>query len=158
SNGSADVRALPLSEPRKPFPVVRTPFDERDAQFSTDGRWIAYQSDESGRPEIYIQPFPGPGRKWRISTNGGTQVRWREDETELFYVATDNRLMSVPVVLHTVDDVPQIGAAVPLFMTHIRLSGNIARQQYVVARDGQRFLLNNADESATQPIRLILNW
>ena len=86
-----DLWALPLDGDRKPFPVVQTTFEERDGQFSPDGKWIAYQSNESGRVEIYVQPFPGTGRKERISTSGGTQVRWRRDGKELFYIALDGR-------------------------------------------------------------------
>ena len=95
-----DIWALPLDGDRKPFPVVQTNFEERDGQFSPDGKWIAYQSNESGRFEIYVQPFPGPARKWGpISTNGGAQVRWRRDGKELFYIALDDRLMAVPIQL-----------------------------------------------------------
>src|SRR5262249_25337741 len=111
-NLSYDIWALPMSGAnasptgrghqeiagdRKPFPVVQTNFDERDAQFAPDGKWIAYQSHESGRFEIYVQSFPGPGGKERISTNGGTQVRWSYDGKELFYISADGRLMAVPI-------------------------------------------------------------
>src|SRR4030095_9293979 len=94
-----DIWALPPDGGEKAFPVVETEFNETNAQFSPDGRWIAYQSDESGRVEIYVQPFPGPGRKVRISVSGGVQARWRRDGKELFYLGSDNRLMAVPVQL-----------------------------------------------------------
>ena len=84
-----DVWALPLFGERKPFPVLITLFDERYPQFSPDGRWVAYQSNESGQDDIYVQPFPGPGERSRISTNGGAQVRRRRDGRELFYMAPD---------------------------------------------------------------------
>jgi len=80
-NNRLDLWALPLDRRRTPFPVVETTFNETNAQFSPDGKWIAYQSDESGRVEIYVQPFPGPGRKVRISGSGGVQARWRRDGT-----------------------------------------------------------------------------
>jgi Tol biopolymer transport system component len=89
--GDADLWVLPLDGDRKPFPVAQERFDERDGQFSPDVKWIAYESDESGRYEIYVQPFPGSGGKHRVSTDGGTQVRWRADGTELFYIAQDGR-------------------------------------------------------------------
>ncbi|PYS34448.1 MAG: hypothetical protein DMG14_29455 [Acidobacteria bacterium] len=96
-----DVWTLPLEGDRKPFPIVQTNFDERLAQFSYDGNWIAYESNESGRFEIYVQPFADPqakrGGRLRISTNGGAQVRWRRDGKELFYIALDGRLMAVPI-------------------------------------------------------------
>ena len=82
-----------------PVPVVATPFNETNAQFSPDGQWIAFQSNESGRPEIYVQPFRRPGQKVRISTEGGVQARWRGDGKELFYLAPDQRLMAVPIQL-----------------------------------------------------------
>jgi Tol biopolymer transport system component len=84
-NNRLDLWALPLDRKRMPFPVVETPFNETNAQFSPpDGQWIAFQSDESGRVEIYVQPFRGPGRKVRISGSGGVQARWRRDGKELF--------------------------------------------------------------------------
>src|SRR5206468_964959 len=95
--GVADLWALPLKGDRTPLPVARTRYDERDGQFSPDTRWVAFHSDETGRPEIYVQPFPGPGEKVRVSVDGGTQVRWRADGKELFYIAPDNQLMSVPI-------------------------------------------------------------
>ena len=94
---SHDLWALPLEGNKTPFPVVRTRFTESYGQFSPDGNWIAYQSDESGRVEIYVQPFPGPGTKVPISTSGGAQMRWSDDGKELFYLALDGRLMAVPL-------------------------------------------------------------
>ena len=77
ATSTTDLWVMPMGREGTgpPVPVVRTPYDERDGQFSPDGRWIAFESDESGQPEIYLQPFPGPGPKVRISTNGGVQVR-----------------------------------------------------------------------------------
>jgi len=82
-----DLWVLPLSEGSKPFPFLQTEFTEFSGQFSPDGRWIAYTSDESQRNELYVAPFPGPGAKRRISTLGGQQPRWRADGRELFYLA-----------------------------------------------------------------------
>ena len=139
----ADIWALPLNGDRKPFPVVQTNFEEQDAQFSPDGKWIAYQSNETGRFEIYLQPFPGPGRKEAISTNGGAQVRWRRDGKELFYIALDGRLMAVPIRFAPDGQTFETGAPVPLFATSV--GGAVQgrdRQQYVVSADGQRFLMS----------------
>jgi Tol biopolymer transport system component len=142
---------------RKPFPVVQTEFEERDGQFSPDGKWLAYQSNESGRFEIYVQPFPGRGEKWRVSTNGGAQARWRPDGKEIFYVAMDEKLMAVPIVLGA--NQPELGAATALFTT--RLGGvvqGLFKQQYIVSADGQRFLVNAVADAAASPINVILNW
>ena len=79
----------------KPIQVTQTPYNEMGSQFSSDGHWIAFESDESGRNEIYVQPFPGPGAKTIVSTGGGLQPRWRRDGKELFYVAPDGKLMAV---------------------------------------------------------------
>jgi Tol biopolymer transport system component len=154
---SYDIWALPLDGDRKPIPVVQTNFDERDAQFSPDGKWIAYQSNESGRFEIYVQPFGATGSKLQVSTNGGAQVRWRRDGKELFYVALDGRLMTVPIKLST-PQAAEAGTPVPLFVTHI--GGAVQsplKHQYIVSPDGQRFLMSTVSEEAT-PITMILNW
>jgi dipeptidyl aminopeptidase/acylaminoacyl peptidase len=156
-----DIWALPLEGDRKPFPVVQTEFEERNGQFSPDGNWIAYQSNESGRSEIYIQPFPGPGQKTRISTNGGAQVRWRRDGKELFYVTLDGRLIAVPIRLPTGGPTVQAGASVPLVLTHLAVAPVeiMDGPQYVVSPDGQRFLVNTAaQETNAPPLSLILNW
>jgi serine/threonine protein kinase len=153
-----DIWALPFDGDRQPFPVVRTPFEERDGQFSPDGNWIVYQSNESGRMEIYVQPFPRSDSKLQISRNGGGQARWRRDGKELFYVALDGQLMSVPLALRS-GVLVEAGAPVPLFATNVggAVQG-IERQQYMVSADGQRFLMNTVIEAATAPITVLLNW
>jgi Tol biopolymer transport system component len=153
-----DLFAMSLGD-RKVVPVAQTPFDEREAQFSPDGRWIAFVSNESGRPEVYVQPFPGPGKKQSISSNGGGQPRWRRDGTELFYVALDGQLMAVPMNRSARGDAIAGDAPVPLFPANVGgavQSNN--RQQYMVSADGQRFLMNTILEEAASPITLLLNW
>ena len=81
-NGERDIWVVPPGE--DPSPFLMTPFDERSPRFSPDGKWLAY-SNESGRDEVYVQPFPGPGRKWLISTDGGINPVWSRDGRELFY-------------------------------------------------------------------------
>jgi Tol biopolymer transport system component len=151
-----DLWALPMSGEGKPFPVVQTNFEERDAQFSPDGSWIAYQSNESGRTEVVMQAFPGPGGKHQISTDGGGQVRWRADGRELFYLAADGRLMAVPIRYSSDGKSVEPGAPAPLFATR---TGGAAlnKQKYVVSKDGQRFLMSVVEETAS-PIAVILNW
>jgi Tol biopolymer transport system component len=143
---------------RKPFLVVQTKFTEQNAQFSPDGKWIAYESDESGRFEVYIQRFPGPGGKLQVSNEGAAQPRWRRDGKELFYVALDGRLTAVPL---DYDPNGQIEArtSVPLFATNIGgAAQGVNRQQYIVSPDGQRFLMNTFIEGPTPPATLLLNW
>ena len=96
---------------RKPFAVLQSSFDEIEGQFSPDGRWLAYASNESGRYEIYIRTFPEAGGKWQVSAAGGVQPRWRRDGRELFYVAPDTRLMAVPLRLAPDTHTLEAGAA-----------------------------------------------
>jgi Tol biopolymer transport system component/aminoglycoside phosphotransferase (APT) family kinase protein len=154
-----DVWALPMEGDRKPFPVVRTNFDEDLAQFSPDGKWITYQADESGRYEIYIQPFPGPGDRTQVSSSGGAQVRWRRDGKELFYIALDGRLMAVPIHSTSNAQTSLVGSPVPLFVAHVGPALSYpSKQQYDVSSDGQRFLMNTIIDEAPSPITVILNW
>jgi len=160
STKSADIWALPLAGHGKPFPVAQTNFDEYAGQFSPDGNWIAYQSDDSGRFDVYVQPFPGPGNKWPVSTSGGSQARWRRDGQELFYVAQDGRLMATPIRFGSPAQAPEIGTPVALFAPPLggALQRADTRHQYMVAADGQRFLVATVTEEATSPISVILNW
>jgi serine/threonine protein kinase len=145
-----DIWALPLTGDKKPFPVVRTEFEERDAQFSPDGKWIAYQSNDSGRFEIYVQPFPGPGARIPVSTSGGTQVRWRRDGKELFYIAPTGELTAVSF------DTARIGKPVPLFLAHVGAFQDISLPHYIPSSDGQRFLMDTVVEENAPPITVIL--
>jgi Tol biopolymer transport system component len=153
-----DIWSVALDGNRTPVAVVRTPFEERDAQFSPDGTWIAYQSNESGRHEIYIQPLKGGGDRLRISANGGVQARWRADGRELFYLTSEGQLTGVPI--ESVDGGRSLraGAAVPLFQTNLGAIHGIALHSYVVAPDGERFLLDVVVERQAPPLTLILNW
>ena len=156
-----DIWAFPMDRESKPFPVVQTNAEERDGQFSPDGKWVAYQSNESGRFEIYVQSFPKPQARGRISTNGGAQVRWGADSSELFYVGLDGRLMAVTLRLDPQGTAVEAGAPVPLFRP--RIAGGavrgVYRQQYAVSRDGRQFLINVlAEEAVIPPITLVLNW
>ena len=145
-------------EGRTPRVVVNTPAQEVLAQFSPDGRWVAYQSNESGRFEVVVQPFPEAGAKWQVSTAGGVAPRWRADGKELYFLAPDATMMAVPVTAAGASF--ETGTPVALFPTRIVDGGTVAsnRPQYDVARDG-RFLINQPVRDATAaPITLILNW
>ena len=93
----ADLWALPMTgDDRNPIAVANTPFEEITGEFSPDGRWVAYETNESGRFEIVVQPFPNPTGKWQVSTSGGMRPRWRADGRELYFVALDGKLMAAP--------------------------------------------------------------
>ena len=151
---------MPLEGDKKPFEVVATDFNESQAQFSPDGQWMVYQSDKTGRDEIYLRPFPGPGEEWPVSTGGGIQPRWSPKGTELFYVAADDKLMAVPVKFSADNKSVNPGTPVGLFATDVGSAVMLKyRQQYMVAGDGQSFVLNSAVEGGgTSPITVILNW
>jgi eukaryotic-like serine/threonine-protein kinase len=155
-----DIWALPLSGDRKAFPVANRNFDELGGQFSKDMRWIAYQSNESGRFEIFVQPFPGPGGKLQISTSGGTAPRWRDDGKELFYVSPEGTLMSVPIAVSSGGKTIEPGTSVPLISGRIEIGAYTGadKPHYAVTADGQRFLLVVPGEDTPPPITVILNW
>jgi Tol biopolymer transport system component len=154
-----DLWVLPVSGDKKPFPFMKTPFEERDGQFSPDGKWIAYRSNESGRFEIYVQPFPGPGKKIPISTNGGTQPRWNKNGKEIFYVSLDDKMMATPVKVSPDGQSLENGTPAILFPVRIPVGPLSTKQQYAVSSDGQRFLVNlAAGEGKASPITLIYNW
>lgn len=154
-----DIWATPMTGEGKPFPVVQSEFDEPFAQFSPDGKWIAYQGDDSGRDEIYIHPFPGPSTRHQVSTNGGVKVRWRSDGSEVFYLGLDERLMAVSIDL-TSEGAPDIGTPTTLFAAPLggAVQQDDFRHQYMVSRDGQRFLLGAITREGEAPATLILNW
>ena len=150
---TSEIWSVLLAADRTPHPFVTSNFNARDGQFSPDGHWVAYRSDESGRNEIYLQPFPGPGGRIQVSTGGGTQARWGRRSGELFYIAADRRLTAVPVRI-ALSGTAALGAPRPLF----QISPVVAQfGQYAVSGDGQRFLVNN--QAADPPtITMILNW
>jgi len=150
---AGDVWALPV-DGGKPIRVTSTTVAEDEPQFSPDGRWIAYMSPESGNAEIYAQPFPGPGERKRISTNGGVQPKWKRDGRELYYLLPDGTLMTVEM---TVGATIEPGIPRPLF--HTRLTPSGITDQYAVAADGQRFLvLTPVGDASESPITVVFNW
>ena len=153
-----DLWALSLMDGRT-FPLVQTEFAEKEAQFSPDGKWFAYQSNESGRFEIYIRPFPDfdRARYGPMSSNGGIHVRWSRDGKELFYLGLDNTLMAVPIAVASDGQRIEAGTAVPLFRANPNPGSALYVQPYAVSPDGQRFLVNTIAE-VTSPITVILNW
>ena len=158
TENSWDISAIRMEGDRKPFAVVRTKFEERDAQFSPDAQWIAYQSNDSGRFEVYIQPFDGGGERVRISADGGVQPRWRRDGRELFYLALDGRMVAVPITLPSANGRLEMGAAETLFLAPVASPHDVALRAYIVSDDGRRFLLDTIVEAQASPIVIILNW
>jgi len=160
----SDLWALPLSGDPTPFSVVATVSDDIQGQFSPDGHWVAYASNETGRYEVYVQSFRGAGGKWPVSTGGGTMPRWRHDGQELFFVASDNRMMAAPIRVGRSLQTLEPGPPVFLFQTRLTTGnlgapgGSLSRAQYAVAPDG-RFLLDvSTDDAITAPITVVLNW
>jgi dipeptidyl aminopeptidase/acylaminoacyl peptidase len=151
-----DIWALPIGR-EESFPLIQSPSEDLNPQFSPDGRWIAYQSDESARHEVYVRPFRRPGPPVPISTDGGTQPRWRRDGRELFYLGLDRRLMAVPMAVSSNDRPIDVGVPTPLFQTRIDGTG-ISQREYEVSSDGQRFLIDNPVEEELAPIIVIQNW
>jgi dipeptidyl aminopeptidase/acylaminoacyl peptidase len=152
-----DLILLPMFGDRKPEPFLDTQFNEVDARFSPDGRWIAYISNESGQNEVYVRSLPsaGPGVMRQISVAGGTSPSWRRDGRELFYLAPDKRLMVVPVRAGVSFEA---GSPIALFRAEV---GDVVGRDtpYDVAADGQRFLINvRLVEAKLLPITVVVNW
>jgi hypothetical protein len=158
---SFDLWILPepgSSGDRKPVPFLETPFNETQGQFSPDGHWVAYASDESGRYEVYVRPFPaGPG-KWKISNSGGEFPRWRHDGRQLFYLSGGRKLMAAGV--KGAEHAFEMSAPEPLFDSHAAGSNpgwNFF--PYAVAADGKRFLVNTTvGDTVETPLTVVVNW
>jgi len=152
-----DLWVLP-TDTHVPRLFLATAANEMWGQFSPDGRWIAYQSNETGRFEVYVRPFPGPGGPIPISTAGGIYTRWSRDGNEIYYVAPDATLMAVR--LRRTPTSISADTPVRLFKTR-RVGGGVNvigyAHQYDVAPDG-RFLINVEPESNLRPITLVMNW
>ena len=154
--GKIDLWVLPRLGEGKPRPFRDSPFSETEARFSPDSRWVAYVSDESGRREVYVQSFQfegqSAGARRRVSTEGGSQPVWRGDGKELFYLAADNKLMSLTVKAAATFEA---GTPVALFRIDPLGGGGF----YDVTRDGQRFLINTSVTRAESlPITVVVNW
>jgi serine/threonine protein kinase/Tol biopolymer transport system component len=152
-----DIWMLRLSD-RKAQPYLRTPFNEGNPRFSPDGRWIAYISDESGRSEVYVQPYPGPGGKWQVSRDGGTEPVWNRNGRELFY-RSGNKMMAVEI---TIQPSFALGNPRMLFEGPYALAP-VPVSNYDVSPDGQRFLMLKPTEpeqvqAAPTQINVVTNW
>ena len=161
-NGN-DLMALPLEGERKPMVVLQTPFNEGGGVFSPDGKWIAYQSDESGRYEVYVRAFslaaPAAGGKWQVSTQGGTRPRWRGDGKELFYLAQldsgrSARMMAAGIRMTATG----VETDTPRELFTLFASPGVA-SPYDVTPDGQRFLAEELSAGTRlASLTVVINW
>lgn len=153
---SWDLWTLRLDDPSNPVPFMQTNFDERGAKFSPNGRWVAYESNESGTNEVFVRAFPVTAGKWQVSIRGGEQPRWRRDGKELFYISADHKLMSLEVKT----DAETFEHRTPTALFGTRVGGiDTPGDFYAVTADGQRFILNNlVAEAAYTPITVVINW
>jgi Tol biopolymer transport system component len=150
-----DIWVLRMGD-HKAQPFLQTPFDDSVPRFSPDGRWLAYISDESGRHEVYVQPYPGPGGKWQISTEGGTEPAWNPNGRELFYRSGD-KMMAVDIATQ-----PGFAPGKPRVLfegQYVPTPGTTSN--YDVSLDGQRFLMlkpSEQEQAAPTQINVVLNW
>ena len=149
-----DIWALPMFGDRKPFSVVSTQFPDVTPSLSPDGKWMAYANTESGRMEIYVQPFPSGSGRWQVSTAGGTSPTWRKDGKELFFQTPDQQMMAV--------DVRENGASLQLGTPHELFKATTVSAPegpYAVSADGKKFVMNTiTTQGGTEPLTLVTNW
>jgi Tol biopolymer transport system component len=144
-----DIWVLSMEGDHRRTRLLGTEFNESEAQFSPDSRWIAYTSDASGRDEVYVRGFPEAKEDFVVSKSGGSSPRWRDDGRELYYVSSDHKVMALEVAA---GGLFQAGTPKPLFQ-----AAGILPEWYVQA-DGRRFLFAVPVEQAQVPIRVVLNW
>lgn len=151
----SEIWAVPLTGERKPFVVLRGQFNLHQESISPDGKWLAYVSDESGRPEVYVAPFLRGGGKSLVSASGGNYPLWRRDGKELFYRSFDQKIISVAIVESGAD--LTIGKVQPLFQANPAAGGIGA--MYDVAADGKKFVIpSQGPEQVAVPLKLVVNW
>jgi Tol biopolymer transport system component len=151
----SDVYVLSLRGDPKPRPVVNSTAYEGGPQFSPDGRWIAYASNESGSFQIYVRPFPGPDRKVQISTEGGSHPLWNRRGHELFY-RYGNKMIAVDVATGALNADPVVSAPRVLFDQRYSFVGNTIAS-YDISADGQRFAFIKPESTANR-LNLVINW
>jgi len=169
-NGRLDRIALHVNQPGKSWGaysigaspgdsiqgIADTPFTEAQPRFSPDGKWIAYASNESGRYEIYVKPYPTLSGRWQVSTDGGSEPFWRQDGREMYYIDPNRTILAVGVTPG--DGSFEVGRPVPLFHAEVTTSTAV-RNRYLPAPDGRRFLLVSIQETrALTPVTVVVNW
>jgi serine/threonine protein kinase/Tol biopolymer transport system component len=151
---SQGIGVLPRTGGGTPQMLVQSPFPNVEPQVSPDGRWLAYASPETGRNEVYVQPYPPTGARWQISSEGGRQPLWRTDGLELYFTGDDRRLFAVSVP----PGAPPPAWGLPRFLFTLRANVFNTRNSYVPSRDGQRFLVNTLAENSGEPLHVVVNW
>ena len=152
-----DIWAAPVENPNEPRPLVRTPWDEMQGQISPNAQWLAYTSNMSSRNEVYVEPTAHNGRKWQISVDGGSNPKWRADSHELFYLAADNRLMSVDI---GGGSELNPGPARPLFpLSGVSVTRPFLSRWFDVDPKGDRFLVRVPTDSVQSlPLNVLVHW
>lgn len=154
-NSRREIWGVPLSGDRNAFPVIQSQYDVYAPALSPDGKWLAYESRESGRPEICVIPFLHGTGKWEVSTAGGVQPRWRGDGRELFYISMDNKIMSAEITEQGSSVL--VGKVSSLFQTNpVPFAGG---SNYDVTADGKKFVVASlASSQGSEPLTLVVNW
>jgi hypothetical protein len=155
AGSSWDVWDLP-TDSRVPVAILQRPFNEYQGVLAPDGRFLAYVSEETGVPQVYVQSFPSGEERVQVSSQGGSEPQWRDDGQELFFLRADRMMMAVSVSLR-----PRFKAQEPnpLFQTRVPILANPFRWHYDVSADGERFLVNTAPASVPPPaIQVVMDW
>lgn len=153
--GGFDLWILPLDGQKKVYPFLKTEFVESDGRFSPDGRWLAYRSNISGRNEVYVRPFPGPGGVWQISTNGGGWPLWSPDGKEIYFVDPNDKLMTAEIM--TQENTVDVRKIRELFQTNAVIGSG--PRAFGVTPDGKRFIIRTRGERiASPPLTFVVNW
>ena len=151
---SWDIWALPMEGSAAPFPVLQSEFDEVQPNFSPDGKWFSYGSNESGRFEIYVRQFPGPGGQWQVSTDGGSESVWSGAGREIFFLDVGGNLSVVPV-----ETGATFTAGLPEVLFDPAVFPTLQRNRYLATSDGERFLvLATMSGESIRPATVVLNW
>ena len=153
SKGITALWILPMFGDRKAYSVISTEFNNTYSQFSPDGHWVAYDSNESGKDEIYAVAFPNATARFQISTTGGANVQWRADGKELYYTDPDNKIMAVDISSR--GDSLQVGTPRVLWQPRLQ---PVVNPPYAATADGKRFLVNELPLQSTSQLALVLNW
>jgi eukaryotic-like serine/threonine-protein kinase len=150
-----DIWSL-LTAEGTPRPFLKTPANEMQPRISPDGAWLAYTSDETGSWEVYVQAFPSPGAKRVISVGGGAEPQWTRGGRELVYLTPDGTMMAVDVSASATT----IEAGKPRALFRAPINGDLTtwRNHYSATADGQRFLVDIADERTREPLNVVVNW